>query len=138
MELFLQFVSYQWYWFGLISLLVGILIYYENRKAGPAVSTQQLTSLINQRDGVVLDVRPKAEYRQGHIVDAINIPHDQVARRLPELEKYQGRPLILVCKMGQHASSAAKAIRASGFEDVHRLTGGMMEWTGSNLPVVKD
>ena len=91
MELFLQFVSYQWHWFGLISLLVGTLIYYENRKAGPAVSTQQLTSLINQRDGVVVDVRPVAEYRQGHIVDAINIPHDQVAKRLPELEKYQGR-----------------------------------------------
>ena len=138
MELFFQFVSYQWYWFGLLSLLVGVLIYYENRKAGPSVTTQQLTTLINQKDGVVIDVRPAAEYRQGHIVDAINIPHDQVANRLGDLEKYKGRPLIVVCKMGQHASGAAKAMRAAGNDDVHRLSGGMMEWTGSSLPVVKD
>ena len=138
MELFFQFVSYQWYWFGLLSLLITVLIWYENRKAGPSVSTQQLTTLVNQKDGVIIDVRPVAEFRQGHIVDAVNIPHDQVAKRMGELEKFSGKPLILVCKMGQHASGAAKAIRAAGIENVHRLTGGMMEWTGSNLPVVKD
>ena len=104
----------------------------------PSVTTQLLTTLINQKDGVVIDVRPAAEYRQGHIVDAINIPHEQVAKRVGELEKYRGRPLVVVCKMGQHASGAAKAMRAAGLEDVHRLSGGMMEWSGSNLPTVKD
>jgi rhodanese-related sulfurtransferase len=138
MELFFQFVSYQWYWFALLALLVGLLLYYENRKAGPSVTTQQLTSLVNNSNGVVLDVRPAADFRQGHIVDAVNIPHEQVANRLAELEKYRDRPLILVCKMGQHSGAAAKAIRAAGFEQVYRLGGGMMEWTGASLPLVKD
>jgi len=137
MELFFQFVSYQWYWFALLALLASLLLYYENRKAGPSVTTAQLTSLVNHHEGVVLDVRPGADFRQGHIVDAVNIPHDQVAGRVTELEKFRERPLIVVCKMGQHSGGAAKALRAAGFTQVYRMSGGMMEWTGSGLPVVK-
>jgi len=44
---------------------------------------------------------------------------------------------VLVCKMGQSAGAAGRKLRADGFSDVRRLSGGMAEWNASNLPVVK-
>jgi len=45
--------------------------------------------------------------------------------------------VILICKIGQHSSAAGSQLIKNGFQDVRRLSGGMTEWTGSNLPVVK-
>lgn len=137
MELFFQFVSYQWYWFGLLALLLGALALHESRKAGPQLTPQQLSMKVNNEDAVVVDVRPDKEYRAGHIVDAVNLPFNQVNDRIGQLDKYKERPVILACKMGQHSSAVAKQLRAKGFEQVYRLSGGMMEWTSSQMPVVK-
>jgi rhodanese-related sulfurtransferase len=137
MELFLQFVSAQWYWFALFSALLAALAWYESRKAGPQVSPHQLSILVNNENALVLDVRPDKEYRQGHIVDALNVPYAQLKDRFEQIDKHKERPIILVCKMGQHASSVAKQLRGRGYEKVYRLTGGMMEWSGSQMPVVR-
>ena len=137
MELFFQFVSHQWYLFGLLSMLLAGLLYHESRKAGPQISPQQLARLVNQEDALVLDVRPAKEFRAGHIVDAVNVPHDQLAKGLEGMDKYQGRPVVVVCTMGQHTSGAAKQLRGRGFESVYRLQGGIMEWTASQMPLVK-
>ena len=138
MELFFQFVSYQWHWFGMLALLLGALAMYESRKAGPQVSPQQLSMLVNKENAVVLDVRPDKEYRQGHIVDAVNLPVNKFGDSIGQLDKYKERPLVLVCKMGQQTGAVAKQLRARGFEQVYRLAGGMTEWTGSQMPVVKN
>ena len=137
MELFFQFVSHQWHLFGLLALLLTGLAYYESRKAGPQVSPQQLSLLINNEDAVIVDVRPAKEYKTGHIVDAVNIPYSQLSEQAGQLEKHKDRPLVLVCKMGQHAGGMAKQLKAKGFEPVYRLRGGMMEWTSAQMPTVK-
>jgi rhodanese-related sulfurtransferase len=137
MELFFQFVSHQWYLFGILSMLLAGLLYHETRKAGPQVSPQQLSRLVNQENAVVVDVRPAKDYRTGHIVDALNLPYDQVAKQIGQMDQYQGRPVVVVCKMGQHSSGVAKQLKAKGFDSVYRLQGGIMEWTSSQMPLVK-
>ena len=137
MELFLQFVSHQWYWFGLIALLVSGLMHYEGKKAGPQVTPNQLTRMVNDEDALVLDVRPAAEYNTGHIVDALNIPFSSFASRKVELENKKDTPIVVVCKMGQHSASIGRQLRADGFTNVSRLSGGIGEWTASSLPLVK-
>ncbi len=138
MELFFQFVSAQWYWFALLSALLAVLAWYESRKAGPQVTPQQLSLMVNNDNALVVDVRPDKEFKQGHIVDALNIPVSQVKDRIGQLEKHKDRPLVLVCKTGQQTSGVAKQLRAAGFEKVYRLTGGLMEWSGSQMPLVKN
>jgi len=39
--------------------------------------------------------------------------------------------------MGQHAGAAGTQLKKAGFENVSRLRGGIAEWRGQNLPVVK-
>jgi rhodanese-related sulfurtransferase len=107
------------------------------QKAGPKVSTHEATALINSKNAVVLDIRDKKDFNAGHLVDSVNIPTTQVANRISELEKHKNDPIIVVCKTGQTASAASKTLKENGFEQVYRLTGGIMEWTNNNLPLVK-
>ncbi|MEX0943231.1 MAG: rhodanese-like domain-containing protein [Pseudomonadales bacterium] len=117
-------------------LLVAFFVN-EGKQGGTAIATGGLVNLINHQDAVVLDVRDSKDFAGGHIAGAINVPYSSLEGKIPELETYKARPVVLVCKLGQHAGAAGRKLRAQGFEDVRRLSGGMAEWTGANLPVVK-
>jgi len=137
MELFLEFAAQQWTLFAALIAVAGMLIFHESRKSGPSVSPQQAINLVNANKGLFLDLRDAKDYKLGHIVDAVNIPATKVESRLDELEKHKSSPIILVCKMGQQAGAAGKQLRANGFDQVYKMTGGMMEWGNLQLPTVK-
>ncbi|MBY4678911.1 rhodanese-like domain-containing protein [Marinobacterium arenosum] len=119
----------------IVTLLV--LLWSESRKGGKAVTPAEATRLINKEEAVVLDIRAKKEWDAGRITGAIHVPFADLERRLSELNKYQKRPVIVVCNLGQTAGSAVKKLKANGFENVLRLQGGMTEWKGQNLPIIK-
>ena len=124
----------------LVGAFVVILILFirnEMSRGGAAISSQKLVQLVNSENAIVIDVREANDYSEGHIVDAINIPFASFESRSDELNKHKDKPLIVACKMGQHSGSAGTILRKKGFTNVLRLTGGMAEWRGQNLPVVK-
>ena len=132
----LQFLTEQWMLAAALLVCLGLLFKYESLKGGPTVSSQQLVNQVNQQQAVVVDLRDSSEFNQGHIVDSINIPHAKLAERVTELERYRDRPIILVCKMGQHSGAAGKILNAAGFTQVSRLGGGIADWQNSQLPLV--
>lgn len=132
----MNFVAEQWMLFSVLAVLVAAFLVLEGRKGGPKVSFHEATRLLNSDAAVVLDVRESAEFKNGHIVDAINIPYAALVKRVTELEKYKSKQIIVVDKMGQHAGAAGKSLRDGGF-NVVRLQGGMSEWAQQNLPLVK-
>jgi rhodanese-related sulfurtransferase len=136
MALFLEFLAQEWILALALVVVAGLLVWHEARKSGPAVSPQQAINLINGEQGVFVDLRDNADYRQGHIVDALHIPATKLAEREAELVKYKDKPVVLVCKMGQQSGAASKQLKASGFSRVFKMTGGMMEWNNLQLPVI--
>ncbi len=138
MELFFEFLNEQWILFGALFVCLWLLMQHESRKAGPQLSPQQVINKVNQDQATVIDLRDPADFKQGHIVDAINIPSAKLASRLDELEGHRDKPVVLVCKMGQHTGAAAKTLKEAGFADIARLQGGMMEWSNAQLPLVND
>ncbi|MEX2365655.1 MAG: rhodanese-like domain-containing protein [Pseudohongiellaceae bacterium] len=125
-------------------ILVGVFVFLlvaffvnESKQGGAVIATGGLVTLINREDALVLDVRDSKDFAQGHIVGAVNIPYGSIDNRMAEVEDFKERPVVVVCKMGQHAGAVGKKLRARGFENVRRLSGGMAEWFAANLPVVK-
>ncbi len=84
-----------------------------------------------------MDIRQRKEWDSGHIAGAHHIPFAELDRRLNELEKFRDRPIIVVCNLGQIAGSAVKKLKAAGYDQVVRLSGGMTEWKAQNMPIVK-
>lgn len=120
---------------ALVVLLV-LLALHEMRKGGKALSTRELTALVNAEQAVVLDIRPAKEFAAGHIVDALNIPADKLNARLSELEKHKAKTIIVVDGMGQHAGTWCSVLQKAGF-NAAKLSGGISTWRGDNLPLVK-
>jgi len=137
MALFLEFFAQQWVLFAAMLAVVVMLVMHETRKSGPSLTPQQAINLVNAEDGVFVDLRDAAEYKAGHIVDAIHIPAAKLGARMDELNKFKQRPVILVCRMGQSAGAAGKQLKTAGFEKVYKMGGGMMEWGSLQLPTVK-
>jgi rhodanese-related sulfurtransferase len=137
MAQFIEFIGNNWMlaslWLGLFSAF----LFYLTKTGAKSVSTQEAVMLINRKDGVVLDIRDKKDFDAGHIVDAIGMPSTKLASHLWELDKYKSRPVIVVCRMGQHSGDACKTLQGAGFTEVVRLRGGMAEWRGQNLPVIQ-
>jgi rhodanese-related sulfurtransferase len=136
MALFLQFLAQEWILALALVVVVIMLVLHEARKSGPSVSPQQAINLVNSEQGVFLDLRDSADYKAGHIVDALHIPAGKLAARMAELDKHKEKPIVLVCKMGQQSGAAGKQLKAANFSRVYKMTGGMMEWSNLQLPVV--
>jgi rhodanese-related sulfurtransferase len=100
-----------------------------------AVDPLTATALINHEDAVVLDVRSMAEFKDGHIVNAINVPLNGLGSGLKQLEKHRKKPIIAVCRSGSRSGAACRVLRKHGFENAKNLRGGMLAWQNANLPV---
>ena len=118
--------------------LLGVLVWTTVSSAGPGqLSPADAVRLISREDAVVIDLRSDGEFRNGHIVNAVHVPFDQIEGRLQRLGKYRQRPVIAACGNGQRSASVIKRLRADGFARVHRLQGGMTAWQGAGLPLTK-
>ncbi len=84
---------------------------------------------------VLLDVRTPEEYRSSHVPGAVNIPHDQLAGRLGEVEAAPGAGVVVYCERGGRAARAVTLLRDAGFSLVRRLTGDMAAWRAAGRPV---
>ena len=135
--MFFEFLTQQWMLVGALVVAVGMLWQHESRKSGQSLTPQQAIHLVNGEDGVFLDLRESGDFGGGHIAHAINIPATKLDGRLAELEKYREKPVVLVCKMGQHSGAVGKKLQAQGYSRVYRMSGGMMEWGQQQLPLVK-
>ena len=77
---------------------------------GPKVD---LTAIL-QQGATILDVRTPAEFAQGHVKGAVNLPLDQLERSLSRVPK--NKPVITCCKRGARSGMAESILRKQGFE----------------------
>lgn len=137
MEQFFEFIGNHWILSTTFAALLAAFFYNEVKRSGQALSPQQLVDRVNLQQALVLDVRDSAEFESGHITASLNIPHTSLQSRITELEKHKQRPIVVVCKMGQHSGSMCTLLKKSGFTDVFRLRGGVNTWRAESLPLVK-
>ena len=84
------------------------------------------TDLVKQ-GAIILDVRSKTEYLNGHIKDSINIPVDTLRNNLFKL-KDKNQPIITCCASGMRSASAKSILKSSGFTKVYNGGG----WSSLN------
>ena len=74
----------------------------------------------------LLDVRSSDEFSRGHLPGAVNIPVQELDRRLAEVGPAE-RDVVVYCRSGQRSSRAAQLLREHGYTKVHNL-GPMTAW----------
>ena len=137
---FFEFAKINWYLFVALIVILGWLIGNEvlrKLRGITGVTPMQALQLINQQDGVVLDVRDGAGYKSGHIPQALHLPASDVQKRLQELQKHRDKPIIVYCNSGPIAEGVCSVLKKQGFAAVHPLSGGLSAWQNANLPLTK-
>ena len=115
-----------------------LVVFTELRRKAQGITSippQDAVKLINA-DAVVLDLRSSEAFARGHIVNAKNIPSDELTANEDKYKKYKSRPILAVCDAGMTSSRAVNTLRKSGMENVYGLKGGIAAWTEANLPLV--
>lgn len=77
---------------------------------GPKVDLKE----VKDRGAVILDVRTVGEYADCHVKGSINIPLDQLPKKLNKLPK--NKPVIACCASGARSGSAVAFLKSQGYE----------------------
>ncbi|MEY8214841.1 MAG: rhodanese-like domain-containing protein [Colwellia sp.] len=99
------------------------------------ISQSQLQQIMkHDKQVVVLDVRTVEEFEEGHIPNAVNIPHKELKARLAELSGAKNTQVVIYCRSGRRAEVARQVLVKSGFNQLDHLSGDFNEWSSNNLP----
>lgn len=124
----------------LVAVVSGALLAWPailRRSSGALVTHLQATQLMNSKSALLLDIRSSDEYARGHIVGSKNIPAEQVASRVSELNKQKKSGLILADAKGNKTAAVAALLKKEGFNEVVTLDGGVEGWQNAGLPLAK-
>jgi rhodanese-related sulfurtransferase len=83
----------------------------------------------------LLDVRTPAEFETMHIPGSYNVPLDTLKEHRAELRRHLDEDVVLVCRSGNRAEQAEKALAEVGLPGLHVLEGGILAWQGLGAPV---
>ncbi len=101
-----------WLWVLLAAVaLVAVRRLAGGKRVSPDVVLQKIKA-----GATVVDVRSPGEFQSGAYPGALNIPVQELDRRLGELSK--DRPIVVYCASGMRSASAERLLRARGFADV--------------------
>ncbi len=81
---------------------------------------------LDRASSLLIDVRTPAEFEAGHIPGAVNIPVDEIRRRLAEIPK--DKEIVVYCRVGLRGYLAYRILVQNGFPKVRNLSGGWLTY----------
>jgi len=111
-----------------------VRLYLAEKDGLEPVPARELMSRARRGLVTVLDVRPPEEFAAGHLPGAVNIPIDELAKRLRELPRR--KEVVAYCRGPYCLMSydAVSLLRKKGIK-ARRLEAGLPEWRLAGLPV---
>jgi rhodanese-related sulfurtransferase len=71
--------------------------------------------IIKEKKGTIVDVRTPSEFRGGNVNGSINIPLQEIPKRIDELKNLK-QPLVLCCASGNRSAQATQFLSQQGFD----------------------
>lgn len=93
-------------------------------------SPEEVREKLASGDVQIVDIREPAAFERGHVPGAINLPLQDLPRRVDDVD--WGREVVFVCPIGQSSVQAARLLRSfEGVDDevtVASMAGGYKRW----------
>jgi len=117
---------------GFLPSLIGRL------RRGPMMDVETLNNTLDTgEDTLLLDVRTADDYvgEQGHVKSSVLIPVEELEKRLSEIENFQEKTVMTICRTDKRSAKAAQILTKHGFADVHVISNGMTAWNEAGYPI---
>ena len=99
------------------------------------ITPLQAVQKINQGNTSIVDISTAADFTKGHLAGAKNITLSRIVETDPDIAKMKSGPVLVVCKNGQSAHTAAAKLVKLGATDVAVLKGGITQWVADQYPL---
>ena len=94
------------------------------------ITQEEAKEMMKKDDGhIIVDVRTREEYREGHIPDAICIPVEEIGEDMPAELPDREQVILVYCRSGRRSKQASRKLAGIGYVNVYEF-GGITEWTG--------
>jgi phage shock protein E len=99
------------------------------------IAPDELVARINNNAApTIIDVRTPEEFASGHVPGAINMPVNDIANSIKNLNLKPADEIVVYCESGRRAKKAENTLKSKGFFEVRHLMGDMVQWRQSKLP----
>ena len=94
------------------------------------ISAEEAAEMMKTETGyVILDVRRRDEFAEGHIPGAVNIPNEEIGEgELPALPD-KDQLILVYCRSGRRSKEAAEKLVKLGYTGIVEF-GGILDWKG--------
>ena len=92
------------------------------------ITAEEAKQIMDNEEGyIILDVRTREEYDQGHIPGAIVISHEEIAEKAKEVLTEKDQLILVYCRSGRRSKIAAEALVELGYTNIKEF-GGIIDW----------
>ena len=81
----------------------------------------------SEKDRIILDVRSREEYDQGHIPGAILIPDTEIEAKAADLLPDKDQLILVYGRSGRRSKLAAQSLADLGYTNIREF-GGILDW----------
>ena len=106
----------------------------EAKKHITEISPQDAAARLNSGDAIIVDVRDKDEWDEGHIPDATHMSRGTIEFDIEEKVPDPNAMIICHCGGGGRSALAAENLQKMGYKNVHSMAGGFKAWKAAGLP----
>lgn len=96
----------------LILILLFVITGCNNDKDTLQTSNKELQKILSEEKYIIVDVRTNQEYELSHVIDAINIPYDEIDKSI-NLDK--DKTIIVYCMSGNRSNIAYGELKKLGY-----------------------
>jgi molybdopterin/thiamine biosynthesis adenylyltransferase/rhodanese-related sulfurtransferase len=110
------------------------------RQQVPEWTPSQVKQALDQQSGfndqeiVLVDVREKHEWNEGHIPGAVHVPRGFLELQIEEAVPDKSKTVVLYCAGGVRSLMAGNTLQQMGYQNAISMSGGFGQWKNSGLP----
>jgi len=101
------------------------------------ISPTDAASKSKSSDAVIVDVREKDEWDDGHIPDAVHMSRGMLELEIEDKFPDRNTTIICHCGSGGRSALAAESLQKMGYKNVRSMVGGFKAWKAAELPTTK-
>ena len=109
----------------------------EAKKHVTEISPEEAAKKLQNKEAVIVDVREKDEWDEGHLPHAIHLSRGMLELDIEEKVPDPNAVIICHCGGGGRSALAAESLRKMGYKNVQSMAGGLKAWKAAGLPTVK-
>ena len=109
----------------------------EAKKNITEISPQDAAAKLNRGEAVIIDVRDKDEWDEGHIPGATHISRGTIELDIEEKVPDSNAMIICHCGGGGRGALATESLQKMGYNNVRNMAGGFKAWKAAGLPTQK-